>query len=160
MALIGLLLSRIAPDLNFFVFGRTPVMALPWVISLLPIWPRRPSLIAGLMLALCYSAQWSFSLVALKLPSLVIALGAFSALLAGLISAKLGNRLHPKFWFYPMLLLSGAFSMTLLYKYGKYDPNWVTIPVWIWQMTIGSILIVGANQASVTREFNMGVLQT
>lgn len=50
--------------------------------------------------------------------------------------------------------------MTLLYKYGKYDPNWVTIPVWIWQMTIGSILIVGANQASVTREFNMGVLQT
>lgn len=159
MALLGFLFYRIDEELWVVVYGFTPLVAVPLVLCLIHIWPRRPWLIVLLMLALCYGAQWGFILADLR-PLLVITNGAASAMLTGLVSAKLGNCLDPKPWFYLLLAASGSIAIGLLLLLGRRDADWVTASVWVWQILVGSILVIAASQSPATRDFNIGVLQT
>ena len=141
MAVAGLIIHSLDPEVWMVVYAYSPLMALPLVLCLMHLWVRKPWLMSFLMLIVCYGAQWCFILADMR-PWLVIMIGGLSALVTGLISTKLGNRLSPKPLFYLLLVASGMLSMGLFFLLGTKGALPIVLAVWVWQFMVGSLLVL------------------
>jgi len=158
MAVIGMIIHYVNPEVWIVVYGYSPLMAVPFLLCMMHLWPRKPWLTTFLMLAVCYSAQWGFIKSGL-VPARVILLGASSAILSLFVSAKIGNRLKTSVITYLLLACAGGFSMWLILQTQVLGNAAIVLAVWLWQFAVGAILVAMAQQGPATREYDMGVLQ-
>lgn len=149
MAVIGMIIHYVNPGVWIVVYGYSPLMAVPFLLCMMHLWPRKPWLTILLMLAVCYSAQWGFIKSGL-VPARVILLGASSAMLAGFVSAKMGNHIRTSITTYLLLACAGGFSMWLILQTQVLGNAAIVLAVWVWQFTVGSILVAMAQHEQAT----------
>jgi hypothetical protein len=157
MAAAGMTLHYLNPEVWMVVYGLSPLMAVLFLLCMMHLWPKKPWLTILLMLAVCYSAQWGFIKSGLA-PARVILVGAISAMLTGFISAKIGSHLRSSVFTYLLLAGAGGFSMWLILQTQLLGHVAIVLAVWLWQFTVGSILVAMAQQTPVPQEHNMRVL--
>lgn len=159
MAIIGSVLAFWHKEAFVVVYGYFPLMAVPFLLCTMHLWPRHSFVTVTLLLCLCYGVQFAYLYASREDQRwIVLLIGALAAVLTGLLSAKLGARYRFNFKHFIALFISGTTSMIPLCFHANWF--WVIISVWAWQIMVGTILVVMAATVPRNGSFNMGVLQS
>jgi hypothetical protein len=159
MAIFGLLDFKAEGGLFVGIYGYTPLFAIPFILSLKFLWSQRPWLLSLILLGACYAAQLIY-LFAYQRPWLILMDGSLSALFVCAFFATGSQRLKLKASEYLLIAICGACAMVPSLVLDPLTAIPAIVFVWFWQCSVGTILVIAANQVPATKEFNMGVLQT